>query len=286
MSFKIATYNLQSLFDYRGDNGSTRPKPEFQRRALVTNLNHLRADVVAVQEVESTRAMREINQWLKNPYPYVESQPGNSQRGLHLGFFSRFPMTLRTHSDVWLTDETGRDMWEHRSERDSRERWLYPLGFQRDVLAARIKVSTRLMVTIFNLHLKSQHDNEWMVNRAHRIREAEARAAADIITAYEREKEIEPCIVVGDLNERCAGVSIQPLVRDLSYRDIGSEIAGPGSIDYTYHRPGRRCRIDYILLSSQASRLYEEGSVRIHGDYAGARVKASDHFAVSARLSG
>ncbi len=276
---RIASYNMRNLFDDFTGDGSSAPKPESEIRALVRTIDTLHADIVGAQEVESIDALDEVNGRLRNPYPHVKLVKGNSSRGIHLGFMSRYPIGTTSHRRTVLTYQNGREIQEYANERAARRDRLSPLLFQRDCLLARFDIGGGRQLAIFNAHLKSQRDYNWMKHKAAEIRVAEARAIARIVESYDDDNRI----VLGDFNEETDKWPIRPLAPGLGYYDaLAEEIAGRDQDPHTYHPIRYRGRIDYILLSSDAKAHYLPDSIRIHRSENARR--ASDHYPISVRL--
>lgn len=279
MVFKIASYNMRNLFDDVTSDGSSAPKPDSEIKALVRTIDALRADIIGAQEVESALALNTVNQKLRTPYPHVKLVKGNSGRGIHLGFLSRYPFRSTSHRRTVLTYENGRDIQEYADESAARRRRLSPLLFQRDCLLGRFELNDGRRVSVFNVHLKSQRDYNWLKHKAAEIRAAEARAVARIAGAYGGDNRI----VVGDFNEKTGEWPIKALSPGLGFHDpLEAEIENRGLDPHTYHPIRYRGRIDYILLSSDAQDGYVPGSIKIHRSQ-NAR-KASDHYPISVKL--
>ena len=64
-------------------------KPQREVRALAKTLAWVAPDLVAMQEVGSLTALKDINGLLQQPFPHLLLAPTNSDRGIHLGFMSR-----------------------------------------------------------------------------------------------------------------------------------------------------------------------------------------------------
>ncbi len=275
---KLATYNMRNLFDDFTEDGSSPSKPDFEVKALVRSINALNADIIGAQEVESDKALRKINSRLRRPYEHVQLVKGNSHRGIHLGFMSRYPFSTKSHKRTVLTHRNNRTMMEFKSER---ARAPSPAQFQRDCLLGEFDVGAEEKLAVFNLHLKSQRNYNWMRNKADEFRAAEARAAARIVKAYRGNL----LVVLGDFNEKTNEPPIDALTNGLGYYDpLGEEIEKVGGDAVTYHRiVSYRSRIDYVLLSDEVKGSYRDRSVTIHRS--NNTRKGSDHYPVSVELN-
>ena len=276
---RIATYNVRNLFDDYTRDGSGAPKPEREVKALVKAIDRLKADIIGVQEVESLKALKQVNERLDRPFRFARLKKGNSSRGIHLGFLSRFPITLTSHRELQLTYANGKKMEEFASRDAAAKDEISPLLFQRDALLAKTNLGGGRTVGILNLHLKSQRDYSWMKHRAADIRAAEARTAKQIIEDADGAIDV----VLGDFNEEADEWPIKPLLEGLPVLDPASEELGADRRSFfTYHPFRFRGRIDYLLPVGPFRSDYVKGSVKIH-DTSNNRV-ASDHLPLSADI--
>ena len=281
---KIATYNAENFFDRNEGDGPGAPKESHEVEALVRAVDRLNADVIAFQEVESQRALTELNDRLKKPYSYFQLVRGNYYRRLHLAFMSRHPFWYTSHKETILKAADGSVLYEYASPKTASLQQSAPLRFQRDVLLAEIEVPGFGICALFNLHLKSQSTNDWRLLENDTIRAAEARAAARIVSRYAHDNPGVPIVVLGDFNERVNMRSIRPLAPGLHYYDvIQQEWIGHSSPNYTYNKSPYRSRIDYLLLSPLARQAYRSSSVRVHRN--NDTWVASDHFPVSCEMT-
>lgn len=104
---RLATYNIENLFDNRDDpslsgneDDMKSVKPEAARKGVADTLRRIDADIVAMQEVESFDALIEFReQHLRDlGYTYTQSIDVGAERGIEQAVFSRFPIV---HAEVW-----------------------------------------------------------------------------------------------------------------------------------------------------------------------------------------
>ena len=273
----IATYNVKNLFSAQHPLHAKKPR---ELRELARMVAKIDAHILGLQEVGNLSALDELNKRLAEPYAYCELLEGNSDRGIHLAFMSRLPCKLISHRHVILHDESGQELREFGNAQAAQSGAPAPAGFQRDLLLAQFQISEHT-IAVFNTHLKSRIQNDWADNDSDVIRVAEARAIFDIVSAYEEQNPGHAIIVLGDFNQRCDHASLQPIMSLRYFDPVLSELV-PDNTQLSTHWTKARDRIDYLLLSASARQRYIEGSATVHRE-AGAR-KASDHYAVSARL--
>ena len=277
----LATYNAYNLFDSLEPH---RAKPRWQTRALGRVVQSMGADIVALQEVESDRALAELNDSVDAPYrfPHRQTVKGNSSRDIRVGYVAKHPVRLKSHASRVLTDSNGKTIWEHPTKREFEAGWLYPLRFQRDVALGEFRLSDGIVFAVFNLHLKSRSSYEWMVNAPNKIRGAEAREVATIVTAYRSKYPGRPFAVVGDFNQHHEHRSLTALTKRLDLFDpIQQDLVDGWDPDLSTYYKNERDRIDYILLSSDD--IYEPGSAWVYKQKDAYR--ASDHLALSVDLT-
>ena len=152
----IATYNLKNLFL----NGEGVTKPVAEVRPLRRMLEQVNADVLLLQEVGSLASLRALNEGLPQAYAYADLVMGNSDRSIHLGVLSRYPVQLVSHRDAALLDEQGAPLHEFANEAAASRGVLTPLTFSRDLLRVDV-LQYALPLSIFVVHLKSRTNRLW-----------------------------------------------------------------------------------------------------------------------------
>lgn len=253
---RIATYNIRNLFDGIANPGqqavgteAEKAKPEKELQALSLAMHDINADIIGLQEVESKSTLTQFRDRFLGDMGYREVVliEGNDERGIDVALFSRFPVTaVKSHKEV---------------------RFPVPgqgtQGFNRDLLQVRIQGPNNYMVTVFVLHLKSQHGEAV----ADAIRRAEAEAAHRIIKAFQQANPNENVVVMGDFNDQYNTAEIAPLVSPqsgLGLNDIIHQEMGAGPNVFSYHPQKYRSRIDYLLLNDNMKRDYTPKSATLY----------------------
>jgi endonuclease/exonuclease/phosphatase family metal-dependent hydrolase len=279
VEIKLATYNTMNLFDSLHPR-EAKPKRELQ--SLAYTVDGMRPDILALQEVGSEAALNELNERLKEPFPYLGLIAGNSERSISLAFMSRIAFDMTSHARQVLLGEHGGALLEYRSRADHWAQLLSPLLFQRDWLLGEFHLGPGVDIALFNGHLKSRKKCSWHLNATDDIRLAEARTAAQIVRTYQQRHPQIPVVVMGDFNEGHEHPSVQPLVNLSGFSDpIRDELITNNRLVTTYWAKQRE-RIDHVQLCETARCVYVSGSAAII-DHAGAR-KASDHLPVMVTL--
>lgn len=256
-------------------------KPQREVNALAKTINWVEADLVCMQEVGSLTALQDVNSLLKQPFPYVKLSTTNSDRGIHLGFMSRFPFSLHTHRDLPLLDEAMQPITDLKGPTATQ---LTALKLQRDIAIAELQIDGQPPVFAANVHLKSAGKRSWQTLSPLTVRTAEARVLAQVITHFQQQHPASPLLVMGDFNDNATstafaalehlpgGALFDPLMRELV----------PVNPRISTYWPKRRTRIDRILLNKAAKATYRLGSIRLWGNKR-AEI-ASDHFPLSIDL--
>ncbi len=276
-TLRLATYNIRNLFDGIQDPGKEpeKAKPEKEKVALSQAIHEINADVIGLQEVENKGVLTQFrDQYLSDMgYREVVLIEGNDTRGIDVALFSRFPVTaVKSHKEVRFPVPGE----------------AQPVGFSRDLLQVRIQGPNNYTFTVFVAHLKSQHGGD----EADIRREAEARAAQQIIAAFQKANPRENVVVMGDFNDTPLQKPIQPLVNGLGLTDIIMKDLGNDAWVFTYHPQQYRSRIDYLLLSPSMLNEYVPKSVKLYKPFKqGEQWKnlhfydASDHIPVTIDLN-
>ncbi len=256
-------------------------KPQREVNALAKTIDWVNPDLLCLQEVGSLTALEDINSLLKRPFPEVRLAETNSNRGIHLGFMSRYPLRLHSHRDLPLLDETQQPLSDLASPTATE---FSELKLQRDIAVAELALSHQPPVFAANLHLKSAGKRAWQTLSPLTVRTAECQVLAQVIRNYQTQAPDSPLLVMGDFNDNPtssafaaldklpAGTLFDPLMRELV----------PANPRLSTYWPRRRTRIDRILLNAVAKQSYQLGSIRLWGNKR-AEV-ASDHFPLSIDL--
>lgn len=268
-------------WDAADDEPINPAKPQRELRALARTLDRVEADLVALQEVGSQRALEDLNSLLKRPFEHLALAPSNSIRGIHVGFLARSPFELDCRLHPILTDGDGSPLSELATANSAE---LTPLRIQRSIAIARLKPANAPTLHCLGVHLKSPGRRPWHTLSPLTIRLAECRLLAEVIDDLKQTHPDSPLVILGDFNdaptsaafapleELTSGVLFDPLLRELV----------PANPRLTTYWPKRRTRVDRILLDQEAAAHYQRGSMRI---WTGNTAEvASDHFPVSLDL--
>lgn len=230
MKVRVATFNLNNLFSRYNFRGVVSASPddaaggitltfennEFRARTFKGRLvkakdardtreiarritQVVRADVLAVQEVEHIEVLRQFNRrYLGGLYPHSGLIEGNDQRLIDVGVLSRLPLgAMVSHQHAVHPDEPDRPI------------------FSRDLLQVEIlDVSRKKLFTLYNTHLKSHYvpfgvDLEQGRQAANLRRRRQAETVATIIAKMERPD--SRFVLTGDMNDPPDSDALAPL---------------------------------------------------------------------------
>jgi endonuclease/exonuclease/phosphatase family metal-dependent hydrolase len=198
---RVATFNVENLFARWKFGENIDPVSANERGWIVEEMafeelgedskaltgkaiKELKADVIAVQEVEGVDTLKKFRTRFLDglsAYPYVAGIDGNDLRLIDVAVLSKRPITrVRSHQHLRDTNDSGKEL------------------FSRDCLEVDIDVDGTT-VTLFVNHLKS------MIKSREETREKRERQAAGVKTIIEGRFGANPTsenfIVLGDLND-------------------------------------------------------------------------------------
>ena len=194
---RICTYNCMNLFAWEAEPQEpvNAAKPQREVLALAKTLSWANPDLVSMQEVGSLGALKDLNSLLKTPFTHLLLAQTNSDRGIHLGFMSRYPLKLHSYRDSPLLDETGNPITDI-LQRDGTD--LEPMRLQRDIAVVEIDqtnsgteqpatasasgIAKAPPMFVSNVHLKSAGKRPWNTLSPLVVRTAEVRVLAGVIT--------------------------------------------------------------------------------------------------------
>jgi endonuclease/exonuclease/phosphatase family metal-dependent hydrolase len=246
-TFRVATYNLNN---YLNAGAESRPVKTAESRSKIRqNLQALKADVVALQEMGTPEDLTELRQSLQadgSNYPHWEWVPG-SDTNIHVAVISRFPIVARRPH----TNESF---------------LLYGRRFHvsRGFVEIDIRVNPQYSFTLMTAHLKSRRLSSHADEAE--LREQEAILFREKVDAFLQENPTANLIVLGDFNDtkdtpaihtirgrgRFALTDTRPAERNGDDVRVGNSRQEPMTVTWTHYfaREDTYSRIDYMFLSS------------------------------------
>lgn len=265
VSVRVATFNVQRLFDTTCDTGQCSPGAFEEQpsqaafdanvRRLATGIAALEADVVALQEIETKPCLDALHARLPDYTVAIHGETG-APGSVDVAILSKGTLLeTRKHASKPIPMRDGRTT-----------------TFARELLEVHLAFGDRTVV-VFSAHFRSKNNDD----PERRI--AEAIAARGIVAATAAEKPDALVVLAGDLNDVPGSEPIDALERgDLLVR-IAREL--PPSLQATYVYNGQPEAIDHIFVAAGVSHFYVPGSVLVRKD-GGRGYAGSDHGAVQA----
>jgi predicted extracellular nuclease len=251
---RVASWNLHNYFDSSDDEYSdpvpSAKKVETKTRQLSLALDQLKADVVAVQELEKRELLEELAR--RTHYTYAIACETNDPRGIRVGLLSRRKVLgYRSHRRDLLPYVEGNP-----TDRE----------FSRDCLEVHLE-GLIVLVNHFRSQVKANR-------RATSKRRAEAAAVRDLLTRLRRQYPDKQILVAGDFNDEMDSWALEPLA-NCGLSD--AHISLPRGLRFTYVHRDQLCVLDYLLTTA---RVLEAGVGRERFFRS-----ASDHYPVWADLA-
>jgi len=268
-AIRIATYNMLNFFDPFDDPSL---EGEYDDAEMVTSparcevlaetIREMDADILALQEVESKKAL----EWFRDKYlpdmgyKYIASKDVGYYRGIECSIMSRFEIT---DSRVWPNmnlDDVQREGpgWDDVPPEDRSG-----LTFQRSPICATIQVDQDYELVVFSVHHKSGRNNRYH-------REAEALRIVEFIEQIRREDPHANMVVMGDFNaapwDKSLRVYLEAgLIDTLAHRIIPRWRNADESEARLYKTHESDRVLDYILMNSGTHREYVIDSAHVFG---------------------
>jgi predicted extracellular nuclease len=316
---RLATFNCENLFARFKFDKDVDPKKavndgwlankmyfyinnETEKELTAAAIKATKADVIALQEIESLQALKGFrNKYLKyQGYNHAFLLDGNDPRLIDIGILSRFPIEkIDTHIHEWDKELRG------------------PI-FSRDCLECDIVLPEKKRFRLFINHFKSMYNPQDKCNGRRATRERrlhQARRVKEIVSEEfpkgEGEDKQHPFAILGDLNDYLqtdsqGGTSIGELVKWNRVENIVARLLKKDQWTH-YYEGNRSCgfgknykQLDYILLSKPLAdrnpaaeiNIIRDGLPKSANKYKGHRFanlgmhkpKASDHCPVVVQL--
>ncbi|MCC6676374.1 MAG: endonuclease/exonuclease/phosphatase family protein [Phycisphaerales bacterium] len=257
---RLATYNLENLFDSNDDPALTGQnedmnsvKPEAQLKGLAAAIRTLDADILAVEEVESEAVLRWFRDtYLKDlGYTHLASVDAGDERGIEQGVLSRFPINSVRNWPGLVLEGTQPEKEGDRPNPLAGQ----PMRFHRSPLKVEIEIappvppsnggagvppaSKPYTLTLFIIHQKSgRFSDSW--------RRAEAAGLLKLITETEKANPAANIAIVGDFNTIPSDAPIQTVISG-GLIDLFADLRAGGGPRTITHESGRA--IDYIFIN-------------------------------------
>lgn len=311
MSVRIAAFNLENLFgryafldkppedqpkDYadlikitdvvafeEGRGAGIKPKAigEEQRKNTAAAALAVRADIMAVCEVENSTALRLFNaKYMKNFYDRCILVDGNDPRAIDVGLLVRKGLdakvvAIRSNADL---AKDGQSIIGTTNLLDMKGR-LGQAAFSRDCLEIDVDVGGRPFTFLVN-HFKAQEirgKKGQQQDSTTEKRTRQATIAAQISSRVKNELQRFP-ILLGDLNKD-AGLpsydnSLDPLLANGLFFNVSEKIEDPAE-RWTHYYASKKSvsQLDYILIDKRL-----EGAIQGVGVFRGGLSMACKQF--------
>jgi endonuclease/exonuclease/phosphatase family metal-dependent hydrolase len=271
VTLTLATFNVENFFDEQDDPHHSDDVPTVSQvndkiTKLGAALRQLKADVLALQEVENRPLLEKLNEQELSSlgYDQVRLIEGNDIRGIDVALLSRFPVIeAKSHVNDHFLGVDG-------------DTTTY--GFSRDCVEATVEPSPgRKLILLIN-HLRADNWKEPEESVARRLAQANrVRQIADGILASKPDGNLA---VLGDLNDTPDSQTLE-LIQQGSPPLLDLLTLVPSSERYTFN--SSKTQIDYILASPGLEGDLISGSVKANHD--AVFEEASDHSPVSAQFT-
>lgn len=215
------------------------PAPDSGIRNSAQVIAALRADVLALCEVENRPTLQQFNQGVlsefTSPYPVQMCVDGNDERGIDVALLSRLPLiSIRTHVfDTLVSPVSGK---------------THPV-FARDCAEYELALpggngSLWLLINHFKSQAPGRPDDPAPENVWRRL---QAEHVARILDRFDLNKDF--VVLAGDLNEDPAAGNLSALLEKPGLTDVLSTDKAPNET-WTHRYRDECSRLDYLLVSA------------------------------------
>lgn len=274
-TIRVATFNLQRLFDTDCDSGRCEPgqweavPSPADYRARIDGIAEataaFEADILLFQEIEEKGVLEDLAAALEaegRAYPVLAFGETGAAASVDVGILAR--------------GQLQGEPLRYRDSRRLRRPNGSPTAFSREFLGVRLRIDGQDVVA-FNSHFKSK------VNDDPGRRLAEAREARQILTEIADERPEALVVFGGDLNDIPGSAPMEELTENDAVRRAGAN--QPVDQTWSYCFREQILRIDHILWAPTCGGRYLPGTTKAWGKRicpARQQLAGSDHAAVTA----
>ncbi len=227
-SIKIASWNIENLFDLRQDTSSPEDDQlsttEFRGKLsdIGRVLRDIDADVVLLQEIENEWVIDQLAAEELAGLGYEFREVTDSFDIRDVGYLSRVPVTMvSSHIDEWFDGPDG-------------ERYT----FTRDAL--EIFLNPGIPIAVMTVHFRSQlggasGDGRRLAEATQALRIVERRLSSGVTRM----------LVMGDMNDAPDSPAIQAILAGGTLVDLTTAV--PSADRWTFVNRGRREQLDYAM---------------------------------------
>lgn len=195
---KICLYNVENLFLLKGKD--TYVKPQEKVQWLARTILEIDADIVMLCEVGGLYNLDLFNsKYLNNKY-YPALIPGNSDRGIEMGYLIKKELPyfhqILSHKDM----ELGFNYPHEIKTAQNSGAQLTSHKFSRDISELRLIENNKIKLIFFLVHLKSKLDKDSVDFNGNLRRKAEVNKLVETYNLRRSEFPDAPIIVAGDFN--------------------------------------------------------------------------------------
>ncbi len=280
---KICFFNVENLFLLDSPVGESLKKPIDKTLWIARTIKEIDADIIMLCEVGGLLSLDFFNSHFLNSEYKTALLPGNSNRGIEMGYLIKksFPLDhlLIGHCNDSIEFNYPFEIEENKQLLEAGLGPKHtPHKFSRDISELRLYKNGKVALILLLVHLKSKWDRDGIDFNGSMRRKAELKA---LIKTYNQLKEEfgenVPIIVAGDMNGIAQKGQFEPEFEDLYQQsdliDVLEVINLPHEqrLSFFYFsRENKReaCQLDYIFLPRQLHPLVkkEESGIYLFRD--------------------
>jgi predicted extracellular nuclease len=273
VTLSVATWNVENFFDTiddpdHQDTVVTQAELDSKMAKIGAALRDLKADVLALEEVENLALLKSLNTKQLSSLGYTDLRlvSGNDIRGINVALLSRY------------TVKSAISHIQDRFKGVDGDTTTY--GFSRDCLEVKIQTGKDKTLVLLINHLRAKDESTDGTDDARRY--AQAQQVRKIADSTLKSTPKANLAVLGDLNDLPSSRTLTLIMNGTPA--ITDSLAAIAAADrYTHYYSGKTEQLDYILLSPGLKEDAIAGSAKaIHTSLYHA---ASDHYPVYARFN-
>lgn len=247
-------------------------KPLRKLQLIQRQIEAMDPDIIGLCEVGGEESLRHFNQLFLHDKYSVYIQPGNSDRGIDLGFLVRKGLGVGVSHQSYRERPLVKNLQHiELSEATGYLSPIAPLKFARDVAELRLKTTKGRELSIYAIHLKSKRQGSTLDPQGGDWRQAEVETLRQIIQERLSQAPESAIYVMGDFNGEASSENFEEDFRALhqdellldAFTFVGAQDDERVTFALSRGRRAKGIQLDYLFANQRGADQIRKESLKV-----------------------